>query len=239
LRLHPDKQHALILDYADNNSAHFPDGNVFNPKIKAKKPGESERIDVDCPDCRFTNSFALRPNDAGFVVNNEGNWTWPDSGTEVLNDEKQPIPGHLGRRCFGILRNNTRCTYRFAFKECPDCNHENDIAARYCEKCKHELVDPNAKLSIESGKQGSFLIEPVMTIELGERIAKTGTKLKEVTITTALRKKIKLFLRMAIESDREKFRLCRDFADKECSVEFKPDGKYYSFVNLSAGMPWQ
>ena len=37
-----------------------------------------------------------------------------------------------------------RCEYRWASKECPECGHENDIAARYCEKCKAELVDPNS-----------------------------------------------------------------------------------------------
>ena len=30
--------------------------------------------------------------------------------------------------------------------------HENDIAARFCEKCKSELVDPNEKLKIEFAK---------------------------------------------------------------------------------------
>jgi DNA repair protein RadD len=33
-----------------------------------------------------------------------------------------------------------------------ECLHENDIAARFCEKCKSELVDPNEKLKIEFAK---------------------------------------------------------------------------------------
>ena len=42
-----------------------------------------------------------------------------------------------------------RCEYRWASKECSECGHENDIAARYCEndKCKAELVNPNDKLN--------------------------------------------------------------------------------------------
>ena len=66
------------------------------------------------------------------------------------------MPAHFSRRCngFSIVRGIgtiERCEYRWASKECENCGHENDIAARYCEKkeCKHELVDPNEKLSIE------------------------------------------------------------------------------------------
>ena len=59
------------------------------------------------------------------------------------------LPAHYGRRCYGesiVAGVAQRCGYRWTFKECPGCGHENDIAARYCKECREELVDPNEKL---------------------------------------------------------------------------------------------
>ena len=42
-----------------------------------------------------------------------------------------------------------QCAYRWTSKECPDCHHHNDIAARECEVCKCEIIDPNEKLRLE------------------------------------------------------------------------------------------
>lgn len=54
------------------------------------------------------------------------------------------------RRCVGQFK-EARCDYYFEFKEClnPDCEAKNDIAARNCHLCGHEIIDPNAKLSLE------------------------------------------------------------------------------------------
>ncbi len=56
------------------------------------------------------------------------------------------------RRCVGKSRDGTRCDYYFEFKDCPneDCEAQNDIAARHCRICKTEIIDPNAKLSLET-----------------------------------------------------------------------------------------
>ncbi|STP18930.1 putative helicase [Escherichia coli] len=35
-----------------------------------------------------------------------------------------------------------QCDFRFRFKNCPQCNAENDIAARRCRECDTILVDP-------------------------------------------------------------------------------------------------
>lgn len=51
------------------------------------------------------------------------------------------------RRCVGMV-NNARCDYFFEFKECHGCHSKNDITARYCHSCEAELIDPNAKLSL-------------------------------------------------------------------------------------------
>lgn len=58
------------------------------------------------------------------------------------------------RRCVGLVENR-RCDYYFEFKECPSCNGKNDIVARYCRVCEHELLDPNRKLS--KGAEGTPL----------------------------------------------------------------------------------
>ena len=234
LRLYENKKIALILDYSDNMQRLFPTGSIFEPKITAKKKSESEKIPAICPECSHENQFALRPDMDNYVSDINGYACWPDTKDLVTSAEGEPIPMHLGRRCTGIVRRVDRCGYYWTSKKCPECEHLNDIAARFCGACKAELVDPNAKLSLEGSKQGSIMVEPVMTITLEDKVAKNGTtKLKHVLITTSLRKRINLFLRMSIEAEREQFRLCRAMEDQECSVEFKPDGKYWKFVNLT------
>ena len=66
--------------------------------------------------------------------------------------EDQPMPAHFGRRCFGQViaaGQYVRCDHRWSMKQCHECEHENDIAARFCEACKEELVNPNDKLKLE------------------------------------------------------------------------------------------
>lgn len=55
------------------------------------------------------------------------------------------------RRCVGIT-NDKRCDYYFEFKECnnSECGVLNDITARHCRSCEAEIIDPNAKLSMNS-----------------------------------------------------------------------------------------
>lgn len=57
------------------------------------------------------------------------------------------------RRCVGV-RTDARCDYYFEFKECPnkDCGIKNDISARHCRECEAEIIDPNAKLSLDKIK---------------------------------------------------------------------------------------
>jgi len=53
------------------------------------------------------------------------------------------------RRCIGTL-NNKRCDYYFEFKACPSCAVQNDITSRVCRACDAELIDPNAKLTLNT-----------------------------------------------------------------------------------------
>lgn len=54
---------------------------------------------------------------------------------------------HTAQRCVGILPDQTRCQYRFIFKECPECDAQNSPSARHCCKCDCELINPNDKLT--------------------------------------------------------------------------------------------
>jgi len=131
------KKDCLVLDYAENIERHCPDGDIFNPEIKAyKSSSEPELMDVACPDCGTINQFFKRPNPERFLSNKNGYFL-------DLAGQETEMPAHYGRKCFGQSLINGKykeCDYRWSFKECPSCGHENDIAARRCEKCKQEIV---------------------------------------------------------------------------------------------------
>ena len=67
------------------------------------------------------------------------------------------MPAHLGRRCNGFVPsilnkgNLIDASIGGRLSCAKKCNHENDIAARYCEKCKHELV-VNSSLKNEAAQ---------------------------------------------------------------------------------------
>ena len=151
LRLDDDKYDCLVLDYAGNIESHCPDGDIFNPKIEARYKGsESFDLEAKCPSCDTINEFKGRDNPEHF--DHDANGYFVDQlGEHILVDEK-PMPAHHGRRCYGQQLSagyNERCEYRWTFKSCLECDHENDIAARYCSECKAELIDPNEKLQLE------------------------------------------------------------------------------------------
>lgn len=151
LRLHEGKINCLLLDYAENIDRHGLHENLFAPEIKTSKDNaESEPVIAKCPDCGFENEFTARENEGGFKIGEDGYYVGPD-GIHIEN-EHGPIPAHHGRRCWGqivIGMVSTRCDYRWTCKTCPECESENDIAARFCESCKAELIDPNEKLMRE------------------------------------------------------------------------------------------
>lgn len=148
LRIYEEKDDALILDYAQNIERHCPDGDLFNPEITENyKSKESEIIKVNCPDCNNTNEFNARPNDDGYLYSDDGYFL--DLMGNKIETEFGYVPSHYGRRCEGYILaagTHSRCSYRWTYKECEKCSHNNDIAARYCESCKAEIIDPNDKL---------------------------------------------------------------------------------------------
>lgn len=154
LRLHDDKIEGLVLDYAQNFERHFPDGDIFNPDIKARPLTEGAEIKASCVLCGFENVFSARRNEDGFEVDEEGYFV-DLLGNRIIVDGGQPLPAHYGRRCMGFTLDRglaKQCNQRWSFKTCPECGQENDIAARRCVSCKAELVDPNEKLRLEYAK---------------------------------------------------------------------------------------
>ena len=149
LRLHDGKQTCLVLDFADNIETHCPDGDLFAPEVKAGKGGgDNEELRCECPDCGYENRFPAKPDTLDYAKDKNGYCL--DLTGHRVETEWGPLPGHFGRRCWGMVQapggRVDRCGYRWTSRECPVCAAANDIAARYCAECKGEIVDPNEKL---------------------------------------------------------------------------------------------
>ena len=150
LRTSPGKTDCLVLDYTSNLDDHCPDGDLFAPVVKAGKgPGEGGSIPACCPTCGYDNAFTASPQYLTFQYDKAG-YALDLDGQQVMS-EWGPIPVHLGRRCMGLVQSGRRgeyerCDYRWTSKECQHCLEPNDIAARYCNSCRGEIVDPNDKL---------------------------------------------------------------------------------------------
>ncbi len=120
LRLYPGKTACLILDYAGNNY------DLYLPEIGSPQgDSDNQPVQVFCPQCQFANLFWGKTLADGTVIE------------------------HFGRRCQGLVEVSGRteqCDFRFRFKSCPQCNAENDIAAKVCQQCDTVLVDPDDML---------------------------------------------------------------------------------------------
>jgi len=148
LRLHDGKEDCLILDYAENLERHCPSGDIFEPVIRIKRKGDVVPLKAVCPLCNYENEFTARKNEDGYRVDVNGNFT-DLIGNPIKNPEGVTMPAHYGRRCQGLVLvagAHVQCAYKWSHKKCPACEEENDISARYCHRCKAEIVDPNEKL---------------------------------------------------------------------------------------------
>ena len=188
LRLHDSKKDCLVLDYAENQERHFPDGDMFNPQISVRgSKKESQIITVKCPTCNNYNDFAGRENKEGYGYSEDGYFT-------DLEKNKLEIPSHYGRRCKAIVRANNdfvQCSHRWNGKECPHCGEDNDIAARYCTKCKKEIIDPNEKLRIDfqAFKKDPYQIQTdeVLDMTTVPSVSKNGNEVYRVQFVTPYR----------------------------------------------------
>ena len=134
LRLAPQKQNCLILDYTGSQF------NIFHPEVGEVKPdSDSQPVQVFCPQCNFANIFWGKCDQQGEIIEHYGR------RCQGLNSDTDSQPDMFSAD-MNTVAGDPRCQFRFRFKSCPNCNAENDIAARDCRICQHALVDPDDQL---------------------------------------------------------------------------------------------
>ncbi len=145
LRLSPGKEDCLVLDYAGNRF------DLYQPEVGDAKPDStSEIVTIPCPACGFNNNFWGKLDPAGFLLE------------------------HYGRQCQGYFEDEENgerelCGYRFRAKFCDMCGADNDIAARRCHECDHQLVDPDKKLREALNLKDAMVLNcQDMTLEAGK-----------------------------------------------------------------------
>ncbi len=121
LRLSPNKQDCLVIDYTGNSF------DLYHPEVGEARPSsDSTPVQVFCPLCGFANIFWGKTDEHGHLIE------------------------HFGRRCQHFELNNNgqkvQCDFRFRFKPCQHCGAENDIAARECHQCHEMIIDPDDML---------------------------------------------------------------------------------------------
>lgn len=144
LRLHPDKEFALLLDYAENIERHKLQSDIFTPEINARvKSGESPEISVTCPACNCVSDKKRRSDDAyaglahdvfgNFIISGTEKATaWDDDG-HACQWEGMPLT-------MQVLDPTTKDEFgECAFKEIP-------VPAHYSRRCS------NPEAYIMSGK---------------------------------------------------------------------------------------
>lgn len=245
-RLHDGKEYSVLLDYAENIEEHFPDGDIYNPVIKAgKEKGEAYPIKAKCPTCSYVNEFSCLPDyidtekdENGYCVDVFGN---------RIETEFGPLSSHYGRRCFGYVPIGQgkldRCNYRWSGKPCPACNEPNDIAARYCYVCKAEIIDPNEKLV---GQFKAFKKDPyqpqcdeVISMDVKQSISRAGNSVMKVDWVTPFRAFTTYFMvdgKGQQQKDAYKlFMLTTDNGNvKPDTVSYrKTDDKFYSIIGYN------
>lgn len=249
-RLYPGKHSFLLLDYTTNLAEHCPDGDLFAPVVRAKKPsGASGEVTAVCPECEYANDFAARPDAAGYTIDRAG-YCLDLDGNRVCNDHG-PLPAHFGRRCAGYVRiagDYQRCGYRWTYKSCHTCAADNDIAARYCSECKSEIVDPNDKLSRDfralKSDPTQKQVDRVLSWSVTPTVSRAGNKTVRVMFTTPHRSFTAWFLPEARHTrGAEDWRRFRDATAGGCrapeTVTYKKDAKSGFYAVLAYNEPAQ
>lgn len=198
MRLFDGKTECVILDYAENITRHMPDGDLYAPQIKAAYQSSGENVlECYCEQCDRINVFSARPNVDGYDIDENGYFT-DLLGTRVMvetniKDELKPLPAHFGRRCQQQhIRTGERCDYYWSSKDCPVCEHKNDIAARFCGSCKAELVNPNKKLIDIHTKHKKdptkVQCDELLSIDYANGVSRAGNGMVTAFIITSRRK---------------------------------------------------
>ncbi len=193
------KSDVLLLDYGQNIEKHCPEGDIFDPRIKAGfGGGVSAPLKAVCELCQTENEFSARQNPEQYAVDKNGYFC--DLRGVRIKTEFGPMPAHHGRRCQGVFLApggagvHDQCSHRWTFKPCPSCGEDNDIAARYCshKSCKAEIINPNDKLAMEfkalkkDPKQEQT--DRVVRVTVGEHFARgSGKTITKVIFETTHR----------------------------------------------------
>lgn len=143
LRLSPGKKDCLVLDYTGLNY------DIFRPIIDNKRPSkESVPVEIVCPACGLLNDF----------------WGLKDDDGNVIE--------HYGRRCMGAFEQENgerqNCGHLFRFKLCDKCLLENDLSARVCQHCQHELMDADKKLKEAMSLKDAHVMKPDSMIYIAD-----------------------------------------------------------------------
>lgn len=237
LRIEDGKQDCLILDYAENVERHCPDGDVFDPQITVRRQAaEAEELEAICEECGTPNTFRARKNDDGFQVDEHGYFL--DLAGNRIQTDHGFMPAHYGRRCFGMRKvgaTHERCDYRWTLKECPECGAENDIAARYCEQCRGELIDPNEKLRIEFAalKKDPTRIQTdeVLDMQVQPTVSRAGNECLRVVWTTPYRS-FTTWLTPKVRREWDRFHAL-DGQPRTVSYRKDPDSGFYRVLGYN------
>lgn len=224
-----------ILDYTDNIENLFINRDIFNPNIKGYRTKENPEMTAYCPECGHGNKATLRPNKDNMPINDNG-YYMTLSGNLLLVDDK-PFPAHYTRRCGHMIRkgndNYERCGYYWTHKTCQNCDHKNDIAARFCESCKAELIDPNEKLRIEfeAKKKDVNQIQTDEIIFIKKRLWKTkiGNDGLKVDIGTHDRIISVILSQKIMRNFYEKFKNEPDFNPKTVTYKKSSSGYFHIY----------
>lgn len=185
LRTLPGKELCWVLDYAENIKRHCHDEkdifSIQKEEDKTKKSANAE-IEVACPQCNYKNLFTIAPNPDKLKISNNGYFM-------TLLHEQTDIPAHYGRRCGNLDYFGQQCDYRWHYKECHICGQKNDYAARLCEKCNTELINPDDGLKHVTFSQKV----DIKSIEVIDSISKKGNPIKIAKFISKDDKEIKAY----------------------------------------------
>lgn len=134
LRLHQDKKHCLILDYAENIERHELQEDIFTPQIKARpKQGEGVEISVVCPACGAHSDKKKRSESmyAGLAYDAFGNFLISGTETPVKWEDGEPVLWEGETLTIEVLDPTT-------MDEFGDCGtKEIPVPAHYSRRCSN------------------------------------------------------------------------------------------------------
>lgn len=193
LRVDEGKDTCVILDYAENLPRHCPEGDLFNPKVKAKTNSSgADFVTCECEWCGIENEFTARPNKEGYPI--DANGYFLDLDNNRIETKWGAVPAHFGRRCRAsdtVAGERIQCGYRWTSKPCPHCKADNDIAARYCSTCKGEIVNPNDKLKLtfKAMKKDPTQLQTdnVIMFDVKNALSRSGNATLKVDVITEYR----------------------------------------------------